>query len=250
MAKPRQNILVTDFDFSMIDVCSDLFIFEDTNTAYIIDEIRKERANIPLPKLMDQKLLKLQKEHKVTRKQIEEAMAKMPFPKGLEALLKKAKAKGAFVIIVSAGNDFFIEAFLKANKFDKYVDEIHANRGVWKDNVFRVHPYLAEGVSHGCKDTTCKQWQCKGKVITDKISEFESQGKEVRAIYIGDGGNDICPGKKLQEKDALMVRNDESLKFGLKLRNYVKEKGIDEFKCDVVHWTTAKEIEDVVDAKF
>lgn len=49
----QQNLLVFDFDFSFIDVCSDLFIFEDTNTSYIIDEIRKERANVPLPKLMD-----------------------------------------------------------------------------------------------------------------------------------------------------------------------------------------------------
>lgn len=154
-------------------------------------------------------------------------------------------------MIVSAGNDFFIKAFLEANGFTDYIDEIHANKGVWNsEGIFRVTAYLTEGEKHGCFDETCKPWQCKGKVVTDKIKQFEDEGKEVRTIFVGDGGNDVCPGKKLKEKDGLLVRNDERFPFGLKLRKYIHEKGTDEFNCDIVYWTTAKEIQDVVEAKF
>jgi len=138
------------------------------------------------------------------------------------------------LIIVSDANSFFIETFFSAMKPPIVPDAMFTNKAEkTEEGVLKLTPYECQT---GCP--FCPRNLCKGGVLS---SYMESAGPFERVYYVGDGGNDVCPGLRLGEEDILFVRKNFSLEKILKSGNW---KGVKlDIKAKIVLWESAKEIE-------
>lgn len=81
-----------------------------------------------------------------------------------------------------------------------------------------------------CND--CLRNICKNKALRENI-DLKSYDK---VFYFGDGFNDFCPSKLLQEKDILFCRK------GFRLEKMVDSERQKELRCKIVKWNNGFDI--------
>lgn len=120
---------------------------------------------------------------------------------GFRELVEEARARGAPLVILSEGLDFYIKAFLD---FHGIGVEFRTNHAVFTRNGICVeHPFESNECDH-CG--TCKK---------EQLLQFRRAG--YTTVYIGDGISDRCPARYA---DLLLARNG--------LLDYCQNEGI---KC-------------------
>lgn len=72
----------------------------------------------------------------------------------------------------------------------------------------------------------------------DAYKERHASSKYERIIYVGDGGNDYCPVKRLGPNDIAFVRRNRGL-----AKRILEEGGI---QCQVRYWSGAWEAEQLL----
>lgn len=147
----------------------------------------------------------------ISAAQICSAAAKAPLPPDTRrALLAIASHPHTASAILSDANSLFISACLqKHNLHHPFIFQAGiVTNPAHIDPTGRliVTPYLAQENPHSCN--TCPRNLCKGEVV-DRWREGEYRAW--RVVYVGDGGNDFCPVKRLRHGDVALVRKGMGL---------------------------------------
>lgn len=200
-----QVLVVFDYDESLVNADSDLFVFRELHPA-LLEEIRDRYMHTQWTQLIDELLHKLVLERPLlTAQDIEQTLARIHVqPKMLDAVRLAAEDHGAVVHIVSDANTVFIQSMLDAQGLAPLVSEVHSNPArfeetiaddgvtVVKSNRMRIEWYHARHLEpHGCPH--CQVNMCKGQIIERTLS----QRKFDHVLYVGDGKGDYCPATKL-----------------------------------------------------
>lgn len=134
------------------------------------------------------------------RAELEQFVRTIHLRGGFHELAAEARARGAPLVILSEGLDFYIKAFLELHGLKV---EYRTNHAVFTGNGICVeHPFASMECSY-CG--TCKK---------EQLLMFKQAGYST--VYIGDGISDRCPARYA---DLLLARNG--------LLDHCREEGID-----------------------
>lgn len=163
-------------------------------------------------------------------------MTTIPFTAGMGDLLRFiGENKELFdCIIVSDSNTVFIDWILKAADFHKVFDEVFTNPAA-----FSCTGYLTVQNFHAHRCPKCPKNLCKRKVLKEFLDKQLERGVSyTQVVYIGDGGNDLCPVMSLKKNDIAMPRH------GYTLEKRISQLSQDRspVECSVLVWSTAVEI--------
>ena len=91
--------------------------------------------------------------------------------------------------------------------------------------------------AHSCN--RCPKNLCKNVVLVDFIDKQLQQGVNyTQIVYIGDGGNDLCPVTFLRKNDVAMPRKGYALQKTLSRMS----QNLEPMECCVVAWSSGVEI--------
>lgn len=202
-----KNLVVFDFDHSLIDIDSDNFVVEslDKDLSNNMDELSKTMQWTNMMNHLFQKL----HEKNVNKDAILSAFSKVPMHVKMIEALKHAKNHGnCDIVILSDANSVSISQCLKANNVESLFSRIITNPATFDINGrFTVSRFHSLDNPHNCTLETCAINLCKGKEL---INLFNSDRYDC-VVYVGDGRNDFCPSLRLGSKDHVFVRRFKGL---------------------------------------
>uniref|UniRef100_A0A8C5S9X3 Phosphatase, orphan 2 n=1 Tax=Laticauda laticaudata TaxID=8630 RepID=A0A8C5S9X3_LATLA len=228
-------LLVFDFDHTIVDENSDTWIVKCAPGSKLPDEIKNSYQKGHWTEYMD-RVFRYLGDNGVREEDMKRTMTTIPFTSGMISLLDFiGKHKGFFdCIIISDSNTVFIDWILKAANVFQLFDEVFTNPAS-----FDSFGYLSVKNCHIHDCTKCPINLCKRKVLEEFLeSNFTSRVKYSQIVYIGDGGNDLCPVMCLKKNDVVMPRH-----------GYILEKMISQLAQDlapleasVLVWSSGLEI--------
>ncbi|KAI9358627.1 putative phosphatase-domain-containing protein [Zopfochytrium polystomum] len=229
-AKKKPLLVALDFDYTVVDSDSDHWVLE-TLAPRMKEMIRELTKTMQWTDLVDHCLGKLHEEDHVTRQQLVDTLATIPFSPAMLEVFQLVKSVGGDIIIISDANTFFIEEILKAKNARQYVSEIVTNPCAFDDaGRLRVRRRVTSP-PHGC-DLLCAVNLCKGKELIPRMQNY------ARVLYGGDGRNDYCPATRLSPSDFALFRRGHSLEAAL-----AREPArIERVKAQVVWWDEAPDL--------
>jgi pyridoxal phosphate phosphatase PHOSPHO2 len=246
-SKSAALVIVWDFDWSLVDENSDTFIVQELAADLMPDFSRLRKEGLGWTKIMACMMQSLF-ERGVTREVMEDVLARLPVQeKMMDAVLLAAKA-GAWQIIVSDANEFFIDCILQARGIREHFARVVTNSAQWSGGLLHIGPHQSDLEPHGC--TLCPSNLCKGGVLR-RLQEEQPWGRDQCAsfIYVGDGGGDFCPIQDLASGDLALARSDPSSPTRFALLSKLKSSPAD-LSCDVEAWVDGKNVYDAVARKL
>ncbi|XP_054371336.1 pyridoxal phosphate phosphatase PHOSPHO2 isoform X2 [Molothrus ater] len=172
----------------------------------------------------------------VKEDEMKRTMTTIPFTAGMIDLLGFiGENKELFdCIIVSDSNTVFIDWILKAADFHKVFDEVFTNPAA-----FSSTGYLTVQHFHAHHCAKCPKNLCKRKVLKEFLDKQLERGVSyTQIIYIGDGGNDLCPVMFLKKNDIAMPRQG----YTLEKRISQLAQSLSPVQCSVLVWSSAIDI--------
>ncbi|XP_011155570.1 pyridoxal phosphate phosphatase PHOSPHO2 isoform X2 [Solenopsis invicta] len=203
-----RNVLVAfDFDHTICDDNTDLVVQKLLKEERITKDVQNLRKSNGWIVYMD-RIFELLHESSVNAGQIEDAIFGIPAVAGMEKLLASLHANGHEVIVISDSNSVFINHWLRSRRLEHVVSRVFTNPARYDDDGrLRVDAYHTQ---HTCQISSINL--CKGQILMDYVQEKRAQGRSYeRIVYVGDGGNDLCPILRLSEADLACPRKDYSL---------------------------------------
>jgi 2,3-diketo-5-methylthio-1-phosphopentane phosphatase len=199
----RPDLVVWDFDWSMINENSDTYIIQELDPSGAVWEAARQKhaEDMEWTLLMDWCVGELHARG-VQPAQIDAVMGAIPvFPSALSAVAH-ASAAGADQRILSDANTVYIDRFLAPRpELASAVSTIETNEASYgADGRLTIRAHQPAGRAHGCE--LCPPNLCKGAVLSRWL-EAELPG---RCVYVGDGGGDFCPATRLRKGDVLLAR--------------------------------------------
>lgn len=232
----KKHLVVFDFDHTIIDENSDLYIRKLAPNGELPPEI-KERYSpkgwTPFMRAVFHFLYDCQ----VQPDDILDCLLEINFVDGIIDLLKQLhKAGGYEVIIISDSNSVFIEHIMQASGVRPLVHEIFTNFAHFDANgCLQISEYHTQ---NWCQLSSVNL--CKGAIMEEFLDRRRRQGVDFDHVsYVGDGNNDLCPCLRLRTSDLVFPRLDYPL---AKLLN--KDPG--RVKARVSPWRSGLDIADVL----
>jgi len=238
--------VIFDFDWTMIDANSDVFIFEKLNPDLLL-EMKRLQESVQWTDLMQQLIDSLLTTKKIA--DVEQCLSGCPFEPEMAMILSglnsssisgdESQSVKNVVSIVSDANQFFIETILKHHRVNHLVHQIYTNPALvhCDNNSLHLTHYCAHiNVPHQC--LTCPVNMCKGEIIERLISQEVDQqadSNETFIVYVGDGSNDFCAAKRLGQNDLLFARR------GYRLEKHILQSE-EKLRCKVEYWSNWKEL--------
>lgn len=231
----KKMLVVFDFDHTLVDRNSDTWVIQCTPEqglpAWLENSYQRGRWTEYMGRVFT-----YIGEQCVRPDAIRELMQTIPFTDGMIELLKFICQSKSDIdcIIVSDSNTLFIDWILEAGGVVHAIDSVFSNparidqRGYIEVRCFH---------SHSCE--RCPVNMCKQKVLTDFRDRQADTGVHYHTVcYVGDGTNDFCPIKVLNEGDIAMPRKGYSLeKLLAKTRSESNAP-----KAQVMPWSSGTEI--------
>ncbi|KAK3439006.1 hypothetical protein EUGRSUZ_C03661 [Eucalyptus grandis] len=193
--------VVFDFDRTLIDGDSDNWVVTEMGLTQLFRELY---STMPWTSLMNRMMVELHTQGKAAE-DIEECLKRMPLhPRVIESI-RAAHRNGCDLRIISDANRFFIETILKHHGLLDCFTEIVTNPAfVDAEGRLNIVPFHDSADSpHGC--SLCPPNMCKGLVLK-RIQAADSEIRNRRYIYLGDGKGDYCPCLKLGTRDFVVPR--------------------------------------------
>ena len=235
LEKSKKNLLIFDFDETIMDQDSEY-----------------EQAKMTLPKEEYKKIMKMDdedyydafnyffkkmKDIGLTLKEIKSNLEKLKLaPKMGELFDYLRKNKSKYEIIILSGDiDYTIKYVLKYHGFLDLFDDFICNKAIIQDEKSETLIYVPrDQFPHSCD--LCISSQCKALEL-QKFLEKKNKKYE-KIIFICDGGNDLCPSRKiLKNGDIVFPREDHYFCKRLKEENLINE-----LSCDIYPWKNSDEI--------
>jgi len=252
MASINKQLVVFDFDWSMVDQDSDRWLFE-VLAPDIRRKIRDRPSTIQWTDLIAECLNDLSRQERgIQRQDIESAIRQTPFHPAMKRgiqLLKDPASTQSTLFILSNANTFFINTILQHQGI-RCIDNLVNNPADFSDPANphrlvlrrRVDP---SGPQHGCT-VGCDDNMCKGQELTRYLDAQRQSASEPdafdRVIYIGDGSNDFCAVLRLRSQDVVFCRRFRGLER--KIANERAQGEASRLRCAVEYWSGAWEIEE------
>lgn len=202
------ELVVFDFDETIVDCNSDTFINELSSDGRIPEDIiNKYYDHNNWTQYMKQVLNYL---HKcgVTEENIRNCLQRMPLIDGIKELICNLKNCGPQrfeLIIISDANTVFIGQALEFHQIDKAFRKVFTNPAKFDG---RGCLQIEEYHSQDWCDISAHNL-CKGYVLMEYINKRKEEDGIVfsRISYVGDGKNDMCPSFRLSKNDRVFARN-------------------------------------------
>ncbi|KAJ7345663.1 hypothetical protein JRQ81_001613 [Phrynocephalus forsythii] len=201
-------LLVFDFDHTIVDENSDTWIVKCAPGAKLPDEIKKSYQKGHWTEYMG-RVFRYLGDNGIREEEMKRTMTAIPFTAGMKDLLDFiCKHKDFFdCIIISDSNAIFIDWILKAANVSQLFDEVFTNPAT-----FDGCGYLTVQNCHVHDCAKCPVNLCKKKVLEEFLDHHVTpRMKYSQIIYIGDGGNDLCPVLCLKKDDVVMPRRGYTL---------------------------------------
>ncbi|GAA6032347.1 hypothetical protein JCM8097_008130 [Rhodosporidiobolus ruineniae] len=236
----RKIAIVSDYDWSLLDQDTDRYVFEVLSPDLRVS-LRAHKGKLQWTDNCAEHLRRLHAEGK-REEDIRAALRTAPLHIAMKRAILRAKAsvepKISFTIL-SNSNEVYIDTINKHNGIDEAVDEVITNPAEFNDDGLlvvrrRIDP---NGPQHTCK-VGCSPNLCKGDELEAWMERNGGWDSFEKVIYIGDGGNDLCPVLHLREQDTVLARSYREL-----FRKLQDKTGAQDVKCQVVHWGGAWEVE-------
>ncbi|GAA5973827.1 hypothetical protein JCM11641_003178 [Rhodosporidiobolus odoratus] len=236
----RKIALISDYDWSMLDQDTDRWVFE-VLAPHLRTSLRAHKGKLQWTDNCAEHLRKLHAEG-FGKEDIENAMKQAPFHPAMKRMILSLKASTdprVSVTILSNSNSVYIDTIMKHQGLDTVIDEVITNPAQFDDKGClvvkrRVDP---NGPQHSCT-VGCSPNMCKGEELEAWISRNGGWDSFDKIVYLGDGGNDLCPVLHLRPQDVVLARSYREL--FRKLHDKTGQSGV---KCQVVHWGGAWEVE-------
>ncbi|NWX47469.1 PHOP2 phosphatase, partial [Steatornis caripensis] len=228
-------LLVFDFDHTIVDENSDTWIVKCAPEKKLPNGLRNSYRPGHWTEYMGRVFVYL-RDNGVKEDEMKRTMTTIPFTAGMVDLLGFIGENKEFFdcIIVSDSNTVFIDWILKAADFHKVFDEVFTNPAA-----FSSTGYLTVQGFHAHHCAKCPKNLCKRKVLKEFLDKQLERGiSYTQIVYVGDGGNDLCPVMFLKKEDTAMPR-----------QGYTLEKKISQLaqnlcpvECSVLVWSSATDI--------
>ncbi|CAM4629613.1 pyridoxal phosphate phosphatase PHOSPHO2 isoform X1 [Lepidochelys kempii] len=228
-------LLVFDFDYTVIDENSDTWIVKCAPEEKLPNKLRNSYQKGHWTEYMS-RVFRYLGDSGVKEDEMKRTMTTIPFTTGMRDLLDFiGKNKDVFdCIIISDSNTVFIDWILKAANFHEVLDEVFTNPAT-----FSGAGYLTVQNFHSHHCAKCPKNLCKRKVLEEFVDKKLHQGvKYIKIVYVGDGGNDLCPVTFLKKDDIAMPRQGYTLQ---KMISQMSED-LDPVQSSVLVWSSGIEI--------
>ncbi|QRW21446.1 2,3-diketo-5-methylthio-1-phosphopentane phosphatase [Rhizoctonia solani] len=213
MPEVKSQLVVYDFDWSMVDQDTDRYVLEVLSPK-LRRKLEDDHGKTEWTDLLAGVMHDLHDEG-ATREQIEHALITLPYHpamiRGVKALKAANSPKTTFLYIVT-------------NKAEWHGDRLDIRRHIGPDDP-----------PHGCT-VGCSPNLCKGSELTSFLARCGETYD--RIMYVGDGSNDFCPSVRLSENDVVLCRRDRALE------RRIKGAPEGQLKATVKYWEGAWEIEE------
>ncbi|NXC50089.1 PHOP2 phosphatase, partial [Penelope pileata] len=228
-------LLVFDFDHTIVDENSDTWVVRCAPKQQLPHGLRSSCRPGHWTEYMG-RVLAFLGDSGVREDDMRRTMTAIPFTAGMEELLGFLGENKAFFdcIIISDSNTVFIDWILKAADFHAVFDAVFTNPAVFSSAGWLT---LRDFHAHHCPK--CPKNLCKRKVLKEFLDKQLERGVSYRqVVYIGDGGNDLCPVTFLGKDDVAMPRH------GYTLEKKIAQLSRDmcPVECSVLLWSSAVEI--------
>ncbi|GAA5841204.1 hypothetical protein JCM11251_003233 [Rhodosporidiobolus azoricus] len=236
----KRLALMCDYDWSTLDQDTDRWVFE-VLAPHLRTSLRASKATMQWTDNCAHHLRQLHAEG-FGQKDIEDAMILAPLHPAMKRIIKAVSSsqspKGSWTIL-SNSNSVYIDTIMKHHGLEKDLQEVITNPAKFLDNGLlevkrRVDP---NGPQHSCK-VGCSPNMCKGEELEAWVARNGGWDAFDKIIYLGDGGNDLCPVLHLRPQDVVLARSYREL-----FRKLNDKTGKTDVKCEVVHWGGAWEVE-------
>lgn len=228
-------LLVFDFDNTIIDDNSDTRIVQCAPDKKLPMELQDSYQKGFWTEFMG-RVFKYLGDEGVKEDEMRRTVISMPFTSGMVELFSFLRMnKDKFdCIIISDSNSVFIDWVLEAADFHDVFDNVFTNPAAF-DNSGRLT--VKNCHAHSCN--RCPKNLCKNAVLVEFIDkQFEKGVRYARIVYIGDGGNDVCPVTFLRKNDVVMPRKDYTLHKTLA----TVPQNLEPMESAVVVWSSGVEI--------
>ncbi|XP_006268927.1 pyridoxal phosphate phosphatase PHOSPHO2 isoform X1 [Alligator mississippiensis] len=228
-------LLAFDFDYTVIDENSDTWIVKCAPEERLPIGIKSSYKKGHWTEYMGRVFIYLG-DNGVKEAEMKRTMTTIPFTTGMTDLLGFiGMNKELFdCIIISDSNTVFIDWILRAGNFHRVFDEVFTNPATFSDTGYLTVQNFHD---HSCAE--CPKNLCKRKVLEEFVDKQLQQGVNyTQIVYIGDGGNDLCPVKFLKKNDIAMPRQ------GFTLEKLISQMSQDlrPIECSVLVWSSGIEI--------
>lgn len=230
-----KTLVVFDFDHTVVDDNSDIWVLRCAPEKCVPAWLKASYERGRWTEYMG-RVLSYLRDQSVCPDTVRSVLETIPFTDGMVELLTFiAQNKNCIdCIIVSDCNTLFIDWILQAQGVKDAFDDVFSNPASIDDGgCITIQCYH----SHQCE--ACPINMCKQKVLSDFKESQASSGIHYQATcYVGDGSNDFCPVKILNETDLVMPRK------GFSLEKLLSKAGCenDALKPRVVPWCSGSEI--------
>ncbi|RUS71963.1 hypothetical protein EGW08_020276 [Elysia chlorotica] len=199
----ERYLMAFDFDHTLIDENSDLFVIKLAPNGDLPDEIKELYADHGWIDYMGQ-IFKYLHKNGTRESDILSCMSEIPVTAGMKELLDFTVGVKCFDhIIISDSNSVFINHILNTNNLSSTISNIFTNPAKFDScGCLTLEGYHSQD---WCSLSTVNM--CKGDILKSFIEDKRKSGTEYKAIlYVGDGYNDLCPSLTLRPQDFVFPR--------------------------------------------
>lgn len=138
-------------------------------------------------------------------------------------------------IIISGSNTLFVDWVLRKNGLHQIFSKIFSNKArISEDNLLCIEPYH----NHNCRE--CNACQCKRIILTEFLSERSKLNRQYsNIVFVGDGENDLCPGKIFSVNDYICGRENYHLDNHIRS---LKKQNVFNYKFNYLSWKSGFDV--------
>ncbi|XP_037553551.1 pyridoxal phosphate phosphatase PHOSPHO2 [Nematolebias whitei] len=230
-------LVVLDFDHTVVDDNSDTWVLKCLPGQTLPDCLKNSYRKGHWTEHMG-RVMSYIGDQGISPERVRGVMETIPLTSGMAELLTFISKNKSTIdcIVISDSNSIFIDWILKATGLQEAVDLVFTNPAWFNESGFmEVECYH----SHDCDK--CPVNLCKRRVLELYVSDQTESGTPYeRVIYVGDGGNDLCPTSFLRERDVVMPRKGYTLeKLLAKLKT---QEGDPSVGAEVIVWSSGSDI--------
>ncbi|XP_017281362.1 pyridoxal phosphate phosphatase PHOSPHO2 [Kryptolebias marmoratus] len=230
-------LMVFDFDHTVVDNNSDTWVIKCLPGQTLPDSVKSSYKKGHWTEYMG-RVMNYVGDQGVSPDRIQGVMETIPFTAGMTDLLTFISENKSTIdcIVISDSNTVFIDWILTAAGLRTAVDQVFTNPARFDES---GHMEVQCYHSHDCNK--CPVNLCKRKVLELYLSEKTEGGTAYeQVVYVGDGGNDLCPTACLRGHDVVMPRRGYTLeKLLAKLK---AQEGDASVRAEVFVWSSGSDI--------
>lgn len=225
---PEKTLVAFDFDHTIIDENSDLYVRKLAPNGEIPKDIKDLYRDTGWTEYMGS-IFQYLYENGITPEDMKAVMMEIKLVDGMKDLFQLLNCERFEVIIISDSNSVFIDWILKEFDIQKVCHKVFTNPAHFDEKgCLKIQYYHYQD---WCQLSTVNL--CKGQILESHIGTRKGEGVEFSQVaYIGDGTNDLCPCLKLSKTDLIFGRE------GYRLLKEIK-KTEHPVMARVISWDTA-----------